>query len=110
METTAQKTLERQRTPSTSAGEHLPDFGEEGTIGKTFIDRRQVVGGTVRGVSPEVMQRRRQFPTPEDAEAVPPAAKELQRAIDVYKMEHGLKRISVVELLGVLEKLGYHRD
>ncbi len=82
---------------------------EEGTIGKTFTDRRQVVGGTVRGVSPEVMQRR-QFPTPEDAEAVPPAAKELQWAIDVYKMEHGLKRISVIELLGVLEKLGYHRD
>lgn len=53
---------------------------------------------------------RRQFPTPEDPEAVPPAAKELQWAIDVYKMEHGLKRISVVELLGVLEKLGYHRD
>ena len=78
-------------------------------MGKTFVDRRQVVGGTVHGVSTEVMDRR-QFPTPEDTEAVPPAAKELQWAIDVYKMEHGLKRISVVELLGVLEKLGYHRD
>jgi len=63
----------------------------------------------VHGVGPDGTDRR-QFPTPEDTEAVPPAAKELQWAIDVYKMEHSLKRISAVELLGVLEKLGYHRD
>ena len=53
---------------------------------------------------------RRQFPAPKTPEDISPAAKELQWAIDVYKMERGLKRISVGELLGVLEELGYHRD
>ena len=63
----------------------------------------------VRGVSPEVLDRR-QFPRPEDIDIVLPAAKELLWAIDVFKMEHGLQRISITELLGVLEELGYHRD
>ncbi|HUU91881.1 MAG TPA: hypothetical protein VM238_11820 [Phycisphaerae bacterium] len=79
-------------------------------IGQTIADRRQVVGGMVRGVGSDPLKDPRQFPTPADPESVPPAAKELQWAIDIYKMEHGLKRISVAEMLGVLETLGYHRD
>jgi len=79
-------------------------------IGKTYADRRQVVGGMVRGVGSDRADERRQFPTPRNSESVSPAAKELQWAIDVYKMERGLKRIPVADLLGVLEKLGYHRD
>ena len=82
---------------------------EVGAIGKTIADRRQVVGGMVRGVASDPLKDPRQFPTPADPESVPPAARELQWAIDVYKMKHGLKRISVVELLGVLEQLGYRR-
>ncbi len=78
-------------------------------IGKTFADRRQVVGGTVRGVGSDQWDERRQFPAPRTPEDVSPAAKELQWAIDVYKMERGLKRISTGELLGVLETLGYRR-
>jgi hypothetical protein len=76
-------------------------------MGKVLKDRRGVLGGTIHGVSPKVAKQR-QFPPP--LEPLPPAAAELQWAIDVYKMEHGLKRISMLELLGVLEELGYHRD
>ena len=79
-------------------------------IGKTFADRRQVVGGMVHGVGSDQWDERRQFPPPRNPEDASPAAEELQWAIDVYKMEHGLKRISVAEMLGVLETLGYHRD
>lgn len=52
---------------------------------------------------------RRQFPPPASSENVPEAAWELQDAIDTYKMARGLKRITVAELLGLLEKLGYRR-
>jgi len=110
LEAAAQEAVRRPRQPpSTSPGNRLSSVVEVGTIAKTFTDRRQVVGGVVRGVA-DRMEERRQFPTPKDPEAVSPDAKELQWAIDVYKMEHGLKRISVTELLGVLERLGYHRD
>jgi len=33
-----------------------------------------------------------------------------QNVIDTYKIERRLKRITVVELLGLLENLGYRRD
>ena len=79
-------------------------------IGKTFADRRQVVGGMVHGVGSDQGDERRQFPSPRNPEDVSPAAEELQWTIDVYKMERGLKRISIVQLLGVLETLGYRRD
>ncbi|MCX5648629.1 MAG: hypothetical protein NTX40_05970 [Planctomycetota bacterium] len=34
---------------------------------------------------------------------------ELRAAIDAYKLERGLPRISVSELLGVMETLGYRQ-
>jgi hypothetical protein len=37
------------------------------------------------------------------------AAVELQDAIDTYKIQRRLKRITVVELLGLLDELGYRR-
>ena len=52
---------------------------------------------------------RRQFPPPEDPAGVTEAESELRAAIDTYKVERGLTRISVAELLGVMETLGYRR-
>jgi hypothetical protein len=52
---------------------------------------------------------RRQFPPPEGLSRTTKAEKELQAAIDAYKLERGLNRISVAELLGVLDSLGYAR-
>jgi len=77
-------------------------------MARAFTDRRHVVGEL-----PDQAQAlgidRRQFPPPADPESVPEAARELQQAIDAYKMARGLKRISVEELLGLLEDLGYTR-
>jgi hypothetical protein len=52
---------------------------------------------------------RRQFPPPEDPARVAEAESELRAAIDAYKLERGLTRISVTELLGVMETLGYRQ-
>jgi hypothetical protein len=52
---------------------------------------------------------RRQFPPPEDPARVTEAESELRAAIDAYKLERGLVRISVSELLGVMETLGYRQ-
>ena len=52
---------------------------------------------------------RRQFPPPEDPARVSEPESELRAAIDAYKLERGLTRISVTELLGVMETLGYHQ-
>ncbi|HET6441403.1 MAG TPA: hypothetical protein VFH53_03425 [Phycisphaerae bacterium] len=52
---------------------------------------------------------RRQFPPPEDPARVTEGESELRAAIDAHKLERGLTRISVSELLGVMETLGYRR-
>ena len=52
---------------------------------------------------------RRQFPPPEDPARVAEAESELRAAIDAHKLERGLTRISVTELLGVMETLGYRQ-
>ena len=52
---------------------------------------------------------RRQFPPPEDPARATEAESELRAAIDAYKLERGLVRISVSELLGVMETLGYRQ-
>ena len=52
---------------------------------------------------------RRQFPPPEDLSRTTKAEKELQAAIDAYKLERGLARISVAVLLSVMETLGYRQ-
>jgi len=52
---------------------------------------------------------RRQFPPPEDPARVAEPESELRAAIDAYKLERGLTRISVAALLGVMETLGYRQ-
>ena len=52
---------------------------------------------------------RRQFPPPEDPAGVTEDERRLQYAVDAYKMERGLARISMAEFLGVLANLGYRR-
>ena len=83
-------------------------------MGETLKERR---GGYDRrctaGSSPEGAERRwsdrRQFPPPLDPRAVSDGERELQQAIDAYKRVRGLKRISVGQLLAVLEDLSYQR-
>jgi len=53
---------------------------------------------------------RRQFPPPSDLATITPEAELLQSAIDSYKIERRLKRITVVELLRLLGDLGYRRN
>jgi hypothetical protein len=52
---------------------------------------------------------RRQFPPPDDPSRISADGRELLRAIDAYKKERGLARVSVDELLGVLADTGYRR-
>jgi hypothetical protein len=52
---------------------------------------------------------RRQFPPPDDPARVTEAESELRAAVDAYKLERGLTRISVAALLGVMETLGYRQ-
>jgi len=73
-----------------------------------FTERRHAVSdlpeqAEVTGID------RRQFPPPADPQSVSPEAWDLQDAIDTYKIARGLKRITVVELLGLLQDLGYRR-
>jgi len=75
-------------------------------MARAFTDRRHEVGDPPDQAEALGIDRR-QFPPPADPESVPEAAWELQQAIDAYKMARGLKRITVVELLGLLEDLGY---
>jgi len=70
-------------------------------------DRRHLASGAAppqdrRGAD------RRQFPPPADPVALSAAARRVQDAIDEYKLQKGLARISVEELVGILTKLGYH--
>lgn len=51
---------------------------------------------------------RRQFPNA--GVKLSPAAREFERAIDIYKMTHGIQRINVEELLMLLGTLGYVRE
>ena len=52
---------------------------------------------------------RRQFPPPDDPLRISADGRELLRAIDAYKKERGLARVSVDELLGLLADTGYRR-
>jgi hypothetical protein len=55
------------------------------------------------------LEDRRQFPPLEDPDAVSLAARHVQAAVDQFKIEHGLPRISMDQLLGVLQQLGYRQ-
>lgn len=79
-------------------------------MAKAFEDRRQLAREVPEQVEEILGVDRRQFPPPDDASTVTAQAAELQDAIDTYKIQNGLKRITVVDLLGLLERLGYRRD
>jgi len=75
-----------------------------------FEDRRQQAGEVPGQVAEALGIDRRQFPPPDDPSCMTAEAVELQDAIDTYKIERRLKRITVVELIGLLEDLGYRRN
>ena len=73
--------------------------------------RGDAVASPACGAAPPKERRggdRRQFPAPATAAALSEAARRVQAAIDEYKLQKGLARISVDELVGILTKLGYH--
>mgnify|MGYP001347089073 CR=1 FL=1 len=72
------------------------------TTAETFVDRRAY---DVAGRTP--MHERRQFTN--SYEGLSPAALELARAIDGYKLSHRRRFITYEEMLTVIESLGYHR-
>jgi len=74
-----------------------------------FLERREQADDTQGPVPEATGIDRRQFPPPADPATVTPEAQQLQNAIDTYKFQRRLKRITVVELLGILESLGYSR-
>ena len=79
-----------------------------------FGDRRSGTDRRGPGKKPapaaeERMADRRQFPPPDDPDKVSAAARELERAIDAYKKERGLNRLSIDQLLGLMEQMGYRR-
>jgi len=79
-----------------------------------FGDRRSGTDRRGPGKKPapaaeERMADRRQFPPPDDPDKVSAAARELQRTIDAYKKERGLNRLSIDQLLGLMEQMGYRR-
>jgi len=78
-------------------------------MAKTSEDRRQHAGDVPEQVEAALGVDRRRFPLPADPATVTPEAAELQDAIDTYKIQRRLKRITVVELLGLMENLGYRR-
>lgn len=67
-----------------------------------FVDRRDSTGAAgAPGVE------RRQFAN--SHEELTPAAAELARAIDQYKLLHRRRFIDFEEMLGVIKSLGYHK-
>ena len=73
------------------------------TSGEVFVDRREQ--GSVP-VPP--LDDRRQFAN-SHAE-LSPAARELARAIDEYKIHHRRRFLSYEEMLTVIESLGYQKQ
>ena len=68
-----------------------------------FVERRS---GTLGGDRPT--RERRQFTNSHDE--LSPAAQELARAIDAYKLMHRRRFITFEEMLSVIESLGYHKS
>jgi hypothetical protein len=74
---------------------------------RSGTDRRHLA----HGAAPPKERRgedRRQFSLPADPAALSAAARRVQAAIDEFKLQKGLAKISAEELVGVLTKLGYH--
>jgi len=78
-------------------------------MASAFQERRENVAEVPKQVEEVLGVDRRQFPPPEDPSTVTKEAQQLMDRIDAYKIERGLKRITVVELLNLLEELGYRR-
>jgi hypothetical protein len=72
------------------------------TPADVFIDRRAY---DIAGRAP--IHERRQFSNSYDG--LSPAALELARAIDGYKLSHRRRFITYEEMLTVIEAIGYHR-
>jgi len=68
-----------------------------------FVERR---GATLGGDRPT--RERRQFTNSHDE--LSPAAQELARAIDGYKLMHRRRFITFEEMLSVIESLGYRKS
>jgi hypothetical protein len=68
---------------------------------------RRAPAGLESGHTERRILDRRQFPPPHDSKNISVAAKRLQEAVDSFKKERGLVRLTAEELLSVLEKLGY---
>jgi hypothetical protein len=69
----------------------------------TFVDRRQA-----EPVVDVPARERRQFSN--SHEELSPAARELARAIDAYKLRHRRRFITFEEMLSVIESLGYSKN
>lgn len=78
------------------------DFATVSTPALPFVDRRQA------SESSSGTGERRQFGN--SYHNLSFAGQELAEAIDAYKLEYRRRYITTDELLGVLTKLGYHRD
>jgi hypothetical protein len=68
----------------------------------SFVDRRQAPSTTDAPA-----RERRQFAN--SYEELSPAAAELARAIDTYKLTHRRRFINFEEMLGIVKSLGYTR-
>jgi hypothetical protein len=69
-------------------------------------DRRALTGSESTHSERRLLDRR-QFPPPHDSRSISVAAMRLQKAIDAFKKQRGLARLTADELLAVLESLGY---
>lgn len=70
----------------------------------SFVERRS--SGTA--VADRAARERRQFANSHDE--LSPAAQELARAIDGYKLMHRRRFITFEEMLSVIESLGYRKS
>ena len=71
-------------------------------------DRRESAPAAPAGVNRRLADRR-QFPPSSPGDGPSPAARELLTVIDRFKIQQGLTRISVDQLLGLMEQMGYRR-
>ena len=85
----------------TTATSSTPETLVQDAVG--FVDRR-------KAASPDGTpgRERRQFANSYDE--LSPAAQELARAIDQYKLRHRRRFITYEEMLSVVLSLGYNRD
>jgi hypothetical protein len=79
----------------------MPTLQSAAQAATEFVDRRQ--NAAEQGMERE----RRQFTNSHDG--LSPAAAELARSIDSYKLAHRRRFINFEEMLSILKQLGYHK-